>query len=110
MPVGCKYSNDPQPLVSLGLLLYVARSMRTTLSPFHLLVVSLTGYLNREQEKVLGYLKAENAVLRQQLRDKSLRLNDHQRLIEERKDSAMRPRSRQEQQQRRAANLARFDR
>ncbi len=84
--------------------------MRTTLSPFHLLVVSLTGYLNREQEKVLGYLKAENAVLRQQLRDKRLRLNDHQRLIEERKDSAMRPRSRQEHQQWSCVHFARIDR
>ena len=54
--------------------------MRTTLTPFHLLVVSFAGWLNREQQKILEYLKAENAVLRQQLRGKRLRLNDEQRL------------------------------
>ncbi len=54
--------------------------MKTTLTPFHLLVVSLAGWLNREQQKTLDYLKAENTILRQQLRGKRLRLNDHQRL------------------------------
>ena len=53
--------------------------MRPTLTPFHLLVMSLAGYLNREQPKILDYLKVENAVLRQQLA-KRLRLDDEQRL------------------------------
>ena len=54
--------------------------MKPILSPFYLLVMSLAGYLNREQQKILDYLKAENAVLRQQLRGRRLRLNDAQRL------------------------------
>ncbi len=54
--------------------------MKPILSPFYLLVMSLAGYLNREQQKILDYLKAENAVLRQQLRGKRLRFNNHQRL------------------------------
>ena len=53
--------------------------MKTTLTPFHLLVVSLAGWLNREQQRVLEYLKAENAVLRRQLGKKRLRLSDHDR-------------------------------
>ena len=53
--------------------------MGTKLTPFHLLVISLAGWLNKEQRKILEYLLAENAVLRQQLGRKRLRLTDHQR-------------------------------
>ena len=42
--------------------------------------MSLAGWLNREQQKILDYLKAETAVLRQQLRGTRLRLSDEQRL------------------------------
>ncbi len=34
--------------------------MKTTLTPFHLLVVSLAGWLKREQQKILECLKTEN--------------------------------------------------
>ena len=54
--------------------------MKTTMTPFHLLVISLAGWLNREQQRILDYLKAENAVLRAQLRGMRLRLNGRQRL------------------------------
>ena len=50
--------------------------MTNTISPLHLLVVGLAGWLNREQQRVLEYLKEENRVLRQQLGKKRLRLTD----------------------------------
>jgi hypothetical protein len=53
--------------------------METTLTPLRLLILSLAGWLNREQNKILEYLKAENAVLRQQLGKRRLRLSDDQR-------------------------------
>ena len=53
--------------------------MKPNLTPLHLLVISLAGWLNKEQRKILEYLLAENAVLRQQLAKKRLRLADHQR-------------------------------
>jgi transposase InsO family protein len=53
--------------------------MKPNLTPFHLLVISLAGWLNTEQRKILEYLLAENAVLLQQLGKKRLRLTDHQR-------------------------------
>jgi hypothetical protein len=49
------------------------------LTPFHLLVICLAGWLDNEQRKILEYLLAEDAVLRQQLGKKRLRLTDHQR-------------------------------
>ena len=53
--------------------------MTNTISPLHLLVVGLAGWLNREQQRVLEYLKEENRVLRQQFGKKRLRLTDVQR-------------------------------
>ncbi len=41
--------------------------MKSILIPLYLLVMSFAGYLNREQGKILEYLRTENAVLRQQL-------------------------------------------
>jgi transposase len=35
--------------------------MKPNLTPFHLLVISIAGWLNKEQRKILGYLLAENA-------------------------------------------------
>ena len=54
--------------------------MKPILSPFYLLVMSLAGWLNREQQKILDYLKIEKAVLQEKPRGKRLRLIDHQRL------------------------------
>src|SRR6266700_211415 len=53
--------------------------MRPMLDPFRLLLISLAGYLNQQQQDVIDYLQEENRVLREQLGNKRLRLNDDQR-------------------------------
>ena len=49
------------------------------MSPWHVVLVALAGWLNREQQKIIEYLKEENRVLREQLGTKRLRFNDEQR-------------------------------
>jgi putative transposase len=49
------------------------------MSPWHVVLVALAGWLNREQQKVIEYLKEENRALREQLGTKRLRFNDEQR-------------------------------
>ena len=56
-----------------------AVTMRLTLDPFRLLLISLAGWLNQHQREVIDYLEEENRVLREQLGSKRLRLNDDQR-------------------------------
>jgi len=53
--------------------------MSLTLDPFRLLLISLAGWLNQHQRDVIDYLEEENRVLREQLGNKRLRLNDDQR-------------------------------
>jgi putative transposase len=53
--------------------------MRMTLDPFRLLLISLAGYLNQQQQEVIDYLLEENRVLHEQLGSSRLRLNDDQR-------------------------------
>jgi len=53
--------------------------MSLTLDPFRLLLISLAGWLNQPQHDVIDYLEEENCVLREQLGNKRLRLNDDQR-------------------------------
>ena len=56
-----------------------AVTMSLTLDPFRLLLISLAGWLNQHQRDVIDYLEEENRVLREQLGNKRLRLNDDQR-------------------------------
>ena len=53
--------------------------MRLAMDPFRLLLISLAGWLNQQQQDVIDYLEEENRVLREQLGDKRLRFNDDQR-------------------------------
>ena len=53
--------------------------MTLVILPFHLLVVSLTGWLNRHQQAVIDYLIEENRVLKDQLDGQRLRFTDDQR-------------------------------
>ena len=46
---------------------------------FQLCVVAVAGWVNRGQQQVIEYLVEENRVLREQLRDRHLRLTDAQR-------------------------------
>jgi transposase InsO family protein len=48
------------------------------MSPWHVVLVALAGWLNREQQKTIEYLKEENRVLREQLGAKRLPFNDEQ--------------------------------
>jgi len=41
--------------------------MRMTLDPFRLLLISLAGYLNQQQQEVIDYPQEENRVLHEQL-------------------------------------------
>ena len=50
-----------------------------TLDPFRLLLISLAGYLNQQQQEIIDYLQEENRVLHEQLGSRRLRLNDDQR-------------------------------
>ena len=47
--------------------------------PLQLLVVSLLGWLQREQHDIIHYLREENRVLRAQLQNQRLRLTDDDR-------------------------------
>ena len=53
--------------------------MRLALDPFRLLLIFLAGWLNQQQQDIIDYLQEENRVLREQLGDRRLRLNDDQR-------------------------------
>ena len=43
--------------------------MTAVIQPFHLLVIALAGWLNRQQQVVIDYLIEENRVLKEQLGD-----------------------------------------
>jgi putative transposase len=53
--------------------------MRLVLDPFRLLLVSLAGFLNQQQQDVIEYLHEENRILGEQLGGKGLRFSDEQR-------------------------------
>ena len=48
-------------------------------SPWLFVLVALSGWVNRQQQTVIDYLKEENRVLREQLGEKRLRFTDAQR-------------------------------
>jgi transposase InsO family protein len=49
------------------------------MDPFRLLLISLAGWMNQQQQDVIEYLQEENRVLCEQLGNKRLRLNNDQR-------------------------------
>ena len=51
----------------------------STLHPWHFLVITVSGWINRHQQDVIDYLVEENRILKGQLRGKRLRLTDDQR-------------------------------
>ena len=54
--------------------------MTNAIQPFHLLVIALAGWLNRQQQVVIDYLIEENRVLKEQLGGQRLRFTDEQRM------------------------------
>ena len=53
--------------------------MRTVLQPWQILVAAMAGWLTRQQEAAVEYLREENRVLKAQLGDRRLRLTDAER-------------------------------
>jgi len=53
--------------------------MPKSLDPFRLLLVSVAGCMNHQQQQVIDYLREENRVLREQLGTRPLRFNEDQR-------------------------------
>jgi transposase InsO family protein len=53
--------------------------MATVLQPWQILVAAFAGWITRQQDAVIEYLREENRVLKQQLGRKRLRLTDDQR-------------------------------
>ena len=53
--------------------------MAVALQPWQILVVALAGWISRQQDAVIEYLREENRVLKQQLGRRRLRLTDDQR-------------------------------
>jgi putative transposase len=54
--------------------------MTNALQPFHLLVIAVAGWLNRQQQVVIDYLIEENRVLKEQVEGQRLRFTDEQRI------------------------------
>ncbi len=53
--------------------------MATILHPWKILVAAMAGWITRQQDAVIDYLREENRVLKEQLGRKRLRLTDAQR-------------------------------
>jgi putative transposase len=53
--------------------------MRAGLDPFSFLVVSIAGWMNQRQHRVIEYLIEENRVLREQLGNRRMRFSESQR-------------------------------
>ena len=47
--------------------------------PLQVLLLTVSGWVNREQQRTIEYLVEENKVLKEQLKGRKLRLNDDQR-------------------------------
>jgi hypothetical protein len=51
-----------------------------TWTPWHFLIVAISGWMNREQQQVIDYLREENRILREKLGRKRIILNESQKL------------------------------
>jgi hypothetical protein len=54
--------------------------MTGVLQAFHLIVIALAGWLNRQQQAMIDYLIEGNRALKEQLEGHRLRLSDEQRI------------------------------
>jgi len=54
--------------------------MSSAIQPFHLLVIAVAGWLNRQQQVVIDYLIEENRVLKEQVEGQRLRFTNGQRM------------------------------
>jgi len=51
-----------------------------TLNPWTFTVVAIAGWMNRQQQQVIEYLRTENLILREKLGTKRILLNDSQKV------------------------------
>ena len=70
MPQGDDALHGPRPL---------CYNPAMILTPWHILLIAIAGWMNREQAEVIEYLKEENRVFRELLGKKRPRLSDDQR-------------------------------
>ena len=54
-------------------------TMNFVLQPWQLMLMILAGWINRQQQQVIDYLRTENQVLKQKIGKKRILLNDDQR-------------------------------
>ncbi len=47
--------------------------------PWQLLLVTLAGWINRQQQGVIAYIQEENRILKNKLKDKRIRFTDDER-------------------------------
>ena len=53
--------------------------MKFILQPWQLMLIILASWVNRQQQEVIEYLRAENSVFKEQLGKKRILLNNNQR-------------------------------
>jgi hypothetical protein len=53
--------------------------MRADICPLQMLLLTVSGWVNRHQADVIAYLVEENRVLKEQMKGRKLRLTDDQR-------------------------------
>lgn len=53
--------------------------MPRVIDPFQFVLIAVAGWLNQRQLQAIEYLREENRILREQLGERRLRLNDDQR-------------------------------
>ena len=61
------------------MLAIIASEMPRVLDPFRFLLIAVAGWMNQRQLQMMDYLREENRVLREQLGDGQVRLDDDQR-------------------------------
>src|SRR5262249_18681736 len=79
VPVAAEVSSAPRRTRTLTVALASGPPMRDRLFPLRFLLLLFAGLVNREQAKVIDYLREDNRVLREQLGKKRLRRSDDQR-------------------------------
>lgn len=53
--------------------------MKFALQPWQLMLIILASWVNRQQQEVIEYVRAENAAIKEKLGKKRILLTDHQR-------------------------------
>jgi transposase InsO family protein len=79
LPFGRLTSYLPDPMLPISLLHRTGSAMNFLLHPWQLLLLILAGWVNRQQQEVIEYLRTENQILKEKLGQGRIRLSDDQR-------------------------------